>query len=228
MPPLHRHQLAYLTPAGWQRIAQRDWDATSRACLAHWATRRLPLVVTRQLACDDESKDTVALGLPAPGRWERRRIALRVPHGDVMYFDEFPSVEQVMPLLPHLARAKWEHLAAGLKACGATARVYGSLGWQHLSGLDHLRGSSDIDLWVAVSDPAQADAVAALLQAFSHARLWLDGELMFDGRDAVAWREWLAWRAGGAKALLVKTITGSSLSHSVGAHEAVTRAEALA
>ena len=224
MPPLHRHQLAFLTTAGWQRIVQRDWDATARACLAHWATHRLPLVVTRQLEADDEASDTIALGLPAPGRWERRRIGLRVPRNDVLYFDEFPNAEQVLLLLPQTARAEWHRLAAGLKACGATARVYGSYGWQQLSGLDHVRGESDADLWVAVSDPPQADAAAVLLQTFSHARLRLDGELAFDGGPSVAWREWLTWRAGGAKALLVKTISGSSLSRSF----AVSGAEALA
>ena len=42
------------------------------------------------------------------------------------------------------------------------------------------------------------------------------GELMFDDGTAVAWREWLAWRAGRVKSLLVKTIAGSSLVHSRG------------
>jgi phosphoribosyl-dephospho-CoA transferase len=59
----------------------------------------------------------------------------------------------------------------------------------------------------------QADAAAALLRSFPCELPRLDGELVFDDGAAVAWREWLAWRAGRALALLVKRIDGSSLSH---------------
>ena len=218
--PLHRHQLAWLTPAGWARIRQRECDAVAGECLGHWAEHHLPLVVTRQPACG-AGPDTIAMGLPAPGRWDRRRLALGVPRADVLYFDEFPRAEQVVKLLPEAARADWRKLAAALKACGAVARVHGSYGWQHLSGLDHLRSSSDIDLWIAVSDSEQADAVARQLQSFPRARPRLDGELVFDGGDAVAWREWLSWRAGAAKALLVKRLEGSSLARQPGSRDAV-------
>jgi len=73
MTPLHRHQLAWLTAAGWQRLRDQDWDATARDCLAHWAAHRLPLVVTRQRGADPRPEPLIALGLPAPGRWQRRR-----------------------------------------------------------------------------------------------------------------------------------------------------------
>jgi phosphoribosyl-dephospho-CoA transferase len=85
-----------------------------------------------------------------------------------------------------------------------------------LSGLDHVRAGSDIDLWLSVSDLAQADAAATCLQFVSGELPRLDGELMFDDGAAVAWREWLAWRAGRVKSLLVKTIAGSSLVRSRG------------
>jgi phosphoribosyl-dephospho-CoA transferase len=223
--PIHRHQLARLTPAGWARVRARAWDVVAGECLAHWAEHRLPLVVTRQAACNT-GPDAIAMGLPAPDRWERRRLVLGVPRADVLYFDEFPRAEQVANLLPEAARADWRRLGAGLKACGAIARVHGSYGWQHLSGLDHLRSSSDIDVWIAVSDAEQADAVARQLQSFPRARPRLDGELVFDGGHAVAWREWLCWRAGGAKALLVKHLHGSSLARQAGLHDTVSVAEA--
>src|SRR5438067_14087 len=106
-------------------------------------------------------------------------------------------------------------------AAGAVGRVQGSDGWQHLTGLDHLRLGSDIDLGISVSDAGQADAVARQLQSFPCARPRVDGELVFDGGDAVAWREWLCWRAGAAKALLVKRLEGSSLWRRPGSRGAV-------
>lgn len=209
--PLHRHQIAWLTRAGWDRIRSRPWDAVAGACLAHWAAHRLPLVVTRRPPSD---ADTIALGLSAPGCWERRRIALAVPRREVLYFDEFPCAERVLSLLPDTARADWRRLCADLQATGTFARVYGSYGWTHFSGLDHVRAGSDIDVWIAVSDADQADAVAKVLASFAGAHPRLDGELVFDGRTAVAWREWLAWRAGRARSLLVKRIDGSALAES--------------
>jgi len=223
--PLHRHQIAWLTQAGWQRILSCAWDATARACLAHWAEHRLPLVVTRQLAVEGEAEH-IALGLPAPGRWERRRIALRVARADVLYFDEFPRADKLTRRLQGATREKWQRLCAGLAACGVSARVYGSHGWQLISGLDHVRHGSDIDLWLAVSSIEQADAAAALLQSNVPRRIRLDGELVFEGGAAVAWREWLAWREGRTQALLVKTIAGASLSRSFGACRSLENVEA--
>ncbi|HEY3046465.1 MAG TPA: malonate decarboxylase holo-[acyl-carrier-protein] synthase [Polaromonas sp.] len=209
MIPLHRHQIVWLRETGWCRVQDRDWDAQARDCLAYWAEKRLPLVVTRQTYLADE--ESIAVGLPAPCRWNRRRLALSVARSDVLYFDEFPLAEKTIGLVPAPTRSAWRGLCSNLKATGVNARVYGSYGWQLLSGLDHVRTGSDIDLWLSVSDIDQADAAVACLQSFSSERLRLDGELMFSGGTAVAWREWLAWRTGRVKGLLVKTIGGSSL-----------------
>lgn len=208
--PLHRHQLAWLTPAGWARLIDADWDDEARDCVRHWAARPLPLVVTRQPA-GPAQPEGIHLGLPAPGRWQRRRLALSVAPSEVSYFDEFPLAAQLARLLPAGVRGEWQRLCAGLLALGAPARVHGSFGWQQLTGLDHLRAGSDIDLWIAVDDAGQADAVVRLLQSFGGRRLRIDGELVFAGGDAVAWREWLAWRAGQAKAVLVKRLDGVAL-----------------
>ena len=224
MVPLHRHQIAWLGEAGWREVLARDCDATARDCIAHWAARRLPFVVTRQAEPGDDT--WVALGLPAPGRWERRRLALTVRRSDVLYFDEFPLADRLTPRLPLPARPAWRRLCAELRAADTHARVYGSHGWQLLTGLDHVRAGSDIDLWLSVSDLAQSDAAAACLQAAPGVLPRLDGELMFDDGSAVAWREWLAWRSGRVKSLLVKTIGGGSLVHSRGWQGAAAFAEA--
>lgn len=206
MSALHRHQIARLTADGWQRLLDLHWDAEARDCLRHWAERGLPLVVARQ-----QGDEGIAMGLSAPRDWGHRRIALRVPHAEVLFFDEFPNLAQLVTQLPHSARLPARQLVIALQACGATARVYGSHGWQHLTGLQHVREGSDLDVWVGVGSNAQADAVAAALNAFTAPCRRLDGELVFDGDAAVAWREWLAWRGGHAQALLVKRLHGASM-----------------
>ena len=208
--PLRRHQIAWLSDAGWRGLQACGGDAEARDCLAHWAARHLPLVVTRQ----GDGAEAVCLGLPAPSRWGRRRLALSVARRDVLYFDEFPLAEKALGLVPAATRPAWRSLCAHLKAAGIVARVYGSYGWQLMSGFDHVRAGSDIDLWLSVADADQADAAAAHLLSFSSELLRLDGELMFGDGSGVAWREWLAWRSGRVKGLLVKTLHGSSLVHS--------------
>lgn len=211
LPPLHRHQLARLTREGWRRLCREPWDEAAADCLKHWARNRLPLVVTRRPPGLHEP-ERIAMGLPAPDRWNRRRIAMGILQDEVLYFDEFPRAEQVEELLHPSVRAGWPGLCAALKACGATARVHGSYGWQRITGLDHVRPGSDIDLWISVPDAEQADAVVKQLDEAARAGARLDGELVFERGQAVAWREWLAWRAGRVKTVLVKHIGGACLS----------------
>jgi phosphoribosyl-dephospho-CoA transferase len=225
--PLRRHQLAWLGDAAWRQVLSREWDSVAQDCIHHWATQNLPLVVTRHAAgtgAGDE--DTMALGLPAPSRWDRRRLALSAARADVLRFAEFPAAENACCLLPVAVQASWQDLCAELKTVGVNAHVYGSYGWELLSGLDHVREGSDVDLWIAVADAQQADAASACLQAFSSEALRLDGELVFADGRAVAWREWLMWRSGRVKTLLVKSINGHALVHSLACLGLPTCAEA--
>ncbi|CAM3413511.1 malonate decarboxylase holo-[acyl-carrier-protein] synthase [Paracidovorax anthurii] len=208
--PLQRHQLAYLSDAGWQRQLAAGGDGAMHDCLAYWSAQRLPLVVATQ---PPRPAGTLALGLPAPGRWGRCRLALRVARTEILYFDAFPPAPRARPLLPAGSRAAWDRLCGALADSGAPARIYGSHGWQLITGLDHLRPGSDADLCIAVSGPAQADAVAERLRAFPEAPLRLDGEIMFPDGAAVAWREWSAWRAGRTASVLVKRIGGAHIAH---------------
>ena len=211
MLPLRRQRLAYLSDAGWADVRAHAWDAQAQACIDHWASHRLPLVVTRQLS--NGSPDApIALGLPAPSQWDRRRLAIQVPRNALAWFDEFPRATNATCLLPRGPRAALRVLGDALAACHAPARVYGGYGWQLLTGLGYLREGSDIDLWIAVGDADHADTVAQHLERFAPRHPRLDGEVVFEDGSAVAWREWSAWRAGRAHRLLVKRLHGAVMA----------------
>lgn len=210
MPPLRRHQLAHLSPTGWRQILDREWDAVARACLIHWATHALPLVVTRQRMPGTAPGEPLALGLAAPACWERRSLALQVAAVDLAWLSEFPRLGQALAVLSRSHRAPLQALDRALQRHGVRAHVYGSAGWQQLTGLAYLHERSDLDLWLAVDGAAQADAAVHALQACD-STLRLDGELMFPDGSAVAWREWAHWREGQCTQVLVRRLHSVAL-----------------
>ena len=207
-PGLRRQQLLRLSGEGWARVLDARWDATARQCLALWAARGLPLVVTRQPV---PVADTLATGLPAPARFRRLRLAPAVAPRHVMFMDEFPAADAIGRLLPRDCVAAWRALLATLAAAGCAPRVYGGYGWQALTRLAYVHAASDIDLLLPVDSSAQADAVARVLAAAAWPGPRLDGELLFPDGAAVAWREWLAHREGSSAQVLVKRLHGVAL-----------------
>lgn len=201
---LQRHQLVQLAPAGWAQLLARDWAEPARACLAHWAAQGLPLVVTRQP--EGLAPDLIQLGLPAPTCWGRLRLTLQADRADVLGGAEFPGLDRVAQQWPAEARAPWLALCSDLAALQVRAQVYGSHGWQHLTGLAYVHERSDLDLFMPVASIRAADAVAALLAGWAGPTPRLDGELGFADGAAVAWREWLHWRQGRVEQLLVKRL----------------------
>lgn len=209
MIPLRRHQLAYLTAAGWRQVLAHPMDEQAAALLATWQERNLPLVVGRQAA--DATAGQVTLGWPAPLSCARLRLSLRVAGNSLAWLDEFPRAVAAMGLLARKKRVTIEPLLQSLDQLGARPRVYGSYGWQLMTGLGYVHAESDLDLWLSVSGPQQADAAVALLQACPQQDLRVDGELMFPAGAAVAWREYAAWRAGRTRSLLVKRLDSATL-----------------
>jgi phosphoribosyl-dephospho-CoA transferase len=205
---LHRQQLLRLTPDGWARLLAAPCEDVVRECLALWAANGWPLVVTRQPA---SRGDAIAVGLPAPARFRRRRIALSVAPEDVMFLDEFPPAEAVTRLLPRAAVAPWRALVAALAFDGCRARVYGGHGWQAITRLPYVHAESDLDLLLPVGGAAQADGVVRVLAGAAWDGPRLDGELLFPDGAAIAWREWLDHRQGRASRVLVKRLRGVAL-----------------
>jgi phosphoribosyl-dephospho-CoA transferase len=222
MGALQRHDLVWLDAAGWRAVLQpadEPGDDEALDCLRHWARHDLPLVVTRQAA--EAAAGWLMLGLAAPQRWGRRRLFVGTQAGHVKRVGAFPPVAEltaahlstIQPTLQSTQRAHWAALCEALAALRLDARVFGSHGWQLVSGLPCVRAGSDIDLLLPCADLAQADAVVALLQACGPGLPRLDGEIVRPDGAAVAWREWAAWREGSTRQLLVKRLHGAALEN---------------
>ena len=205
---LRRHQLVRLNERGWAAARALAWDDEARACLSFWAAERLPLVVTQQPARLPDGH--IALGLSAPLRWNRRRLAMALPISGILFFDEFPKAAAITVLLPPPLRNAWATLAKTVDA-----RIYGSFGWQQMTGLNYLHADSDLDLCVSVDDAAAADLAAAALSQAAFARPRIDGELVFPDGRAVAWREWQPWREQRVDRILVKRLQGVAMERAL-------------
>jgi phosphoribosyl-dephospho-CoA transferase len=211
MSTLQRNQLVWLSEAGWQQQLARPWDAQARSILAHWHAEQLPLVVCRQRVPQNSGNailGSVSLGLPAPLQWERRKLALELPLSAI-------ARSGVFPLLRHIAlsptdAAQVQTLLLHTDALQVPVQVYGSHAWQWLSGLTCVRASSDMDLLVPVPDLDTAGQIVWLLQGLQ-LECRVDGELVFPGGWAVAWREYAQLIGGRAAQVLVKHRSGLQL-----------------
>ncbi|NVO08026.1 MAG: malonate decarboxylase holo-[acyl-carrier-protein] synthase [Rhodoferax sp.] len=206
MSVLQRHQLVWLGAEGWQSVLARAWDAQAHSLLAHWQANQLPLVVCRQRG--PETAHTISLGLPAPLQWQRRKLALDVALQDIASVGSFPLLEQIA-LAPADA-AQVQLLLAQTQALHVPLRVYGSYGWQQLTGLPCVRASSDLDLLIPVPNLESAGSMARALQGLRLA-CRVDGELVFPGGWAIAWREFLQLMDGTVDRVLVKERGGVQL-----------------
>lgn len=204
-----RHDLAWLTPRGWER-ALEGASLGARDAIAAWGRAGWPAVVTRAHA--ELGPDQVALGIalpPRPADGSKPRIALSCRAVDIDRNGPALALADVVKAAP----SKWRKALTGLDeeaaGAGCELRVYGSLAFQALTGQAYVTAASDIDLLL---HPATArDYRRALDLLTRHARvLPLDGEIVFGGGRAVAWKE-LAGAQHGQTRVLAKSLQGIGL-----------------
>lgn len=206
MTRLVRNHLVWIVDAAWQEVVARVPDEQAREIVTYWRTQELPMVVSSQPSGIGAGR--VALGLPAPGRWSRRRLAFDVALEAIHRHGRFPTLRQAACHYPWRGAAL--ELDHTLVALGAAAHVYGSHGWELLTGQSYLHDDSDIDLCIDVSDFDTAGAVVPRLQRAILDR-HVDGELVFQEGSAVAWREFGQMLDGRTGEVLVKGLDGPRL-----------------
>ncbi|WP_441251930.1 malonate decarboxylase holo-[acyl-carrier-protein] synthase [Tardiphaga sp. 71_E8_N1_1] len=194
-----RHDLIVVSPAAWRSLLQTRDDLRGEPLIVDWADRGWPLVARRATPCE---KDGLALGLPLPPFAGKRRISLLMRLEDVVAKAPPLELRATISVAPQPWRHTLEELANMASRRGLEARIFGSLAWRALTGLDYLSAGSDLDFLLPLpraSDLARLTMELAAIEAAAPMRL--DGELMREDGASVNWRE---LHTGGHE-VLVKT-----------------------
>ncbi len=187
-----RHDLLRLTPTGWSQLRVRQPALAAMAGIRLWAEQGHPVIVRRPQPGDLPALLPVAVALP-PGHG-RARLAFQVAASDVAIREPPPTLLEVLPVIPEGWRTRAEAVLAEADRCGVIPRVFGSLMWQHVTGLAYLRPESDLDLvWPIARDQEAATLIGAVVAALSRLDRTtgprLDGEILVEGVGAANWRE---------------------------------------
>jgi phosphoribosyl-dephospho-CoA transferase len=155
----------------------------------------------------------VPVGVPLPPAAGKRRVALLLPPEGVLQRSSAPLLRAAA----RVADPGWRSTIVSLLALGARTdvepSVFGSLLWQHLTGLPYLSPHSDLDvLWPVPAGFDVLSLVFSIAEIQRDAPLRIDGEVIFPDGTAVNWRElWNALRAADLTTVLAKSIEGVRL-----------------
>ncbi len=195
---LRRHDLIFVSPVAWRSLLKTRDELVEEPLVVDWADRGRPLVARRAMPGDT---DGVALGLPLPPFAGKRRLSFLMQPDDIV--STAPPLELSATI--HGAPEPWRHtleqVADLASRHGVEARVFGSLAWQMLTGLNYLTAGSDLDLLLPLPRSRDLDRLTADLAAIeATAPMRLDGEITRNDGAGVNWRELHT----GARKVLVK------------------------
>jgi phosphoribosyl-dephospho-CoA transferase len=202
---MKRHDLIFVDPKRWRAVLATRDDLTTDPLVARWVENGWPLIGRRGTPCEVHG---VPLGLPLPPFAGKRRLSFLMQPEDIVSTSPPPALRSVIAVAPRAWRPTLDGLDELASRHAVKARVFGSLAWRALTGLDYLTGRSDLDLLLHVNSDTDVHQLAGDVAAIERAApMRLDGELIRDDGAAVNWREFHA----GARDILVKTIGGVAM-----------------
>lgn len=216
-----RHTLVWIRPKCRASVTAQVTDDAMHAHVAAWLAADRPFVVARQpcggVLSDTIAPDTIAVGLALPPAQDKRRIALSVTAHDIARYTPALRLADAVAHAP----AAWQPALAELDfeatKIDLELRVFGSLAWQALSGMQYMTPQSDIDLlWHPLSHAQLQQGIELLAHWEQSSGLRADGEVLFGINSAVSWREWATLKSGSDQRVLVKRASSAEL---VAAHE---------
>jgi phosphoribosyl-dephospho-CoA transferase len=192
--PLDRHTLVWIQPCERERTYAVARDELRRDALRRWFANDWPLVVRRP---DGPVRiDHVALGVPLPPSEGRHRLCFEVHNEAIGRISPPLALDKAALRLPRKWGTPLAELATRTQRCGVKLRVYGSMAWQALTGLDYVTAQSDVDLWWQPGDGAQLQRVLGIIARWEKRYgMPADGEIVFPSGAAVASREWRQQRS---------------------------------
>lgn len=201
MPPaeVQRHRLVRVHPAAWDALVDSRGDLAAEPLLRDWARRGWPLIVRRRLPGDVAG---VPLGLPLPPTYGKRRISIELPPEAIASVQPLPELDMVIATAPTAWRPHLVDLAAITRDYDVLTGVFGSLGWQWLTGLQYLGPQSDVDIvWTLPRRERLESLLDEVAAIDARSAMRIDGEVLRADGAGVNWRE---LRSGNAE-LALKT-----------------------
>jgi phosphoribosyl-dephospho-CoA transferase len=200
--PIERHRMVWVDPAMWGAVIANEPTLACEPLIAGWAKAGWPVIGRRAVGHDGST--LAPLGLPLPPAWGKARVSLRVPRGAIVGDAPPPLLKAAVLAAP----AAWQETIDALLNIDSEVRCFGSLAWQHLTGLNYVTDMSDLDLLWSVGTAARANALSGRIERIAAtAPMRIDGELVTPSVRAVQWSEWCSE----ADMLLVKSSDGVHL-----------------
>jgi phosphoribosyl-dephospho-CoA transferase len=206
-----RHDLLHAAPDVWASVLAVCPPLADLPLLGEWADRGWPVIVRRRGEADN--RHLVPVGVPLPPAAGKRRVALLIPPEGVLQRSRPPLLDATASA----ADPNWRSTIDALVALGARSGVepatFGSLLWQHLTGLAYLTPHSDLDvLWPIPANFDVHSLICGIAQVQRDAPLRIDGEIIFPDGSAVNWRElWDAHQTADGATVLAKTMESVQL-----------------
>jgi phosphoribosyl-dephospho-CoA transferase len=209
--PWRRHDLLHVAPDAWAAALALCPALADLPLVGDWSDQGWPVIVRRRGEAEDQR--LVPVGVPLPPVPGKRRVALLISPGGVLQRSSPPLLRAAA----QVADPGWQCTIASLLTLGARTGVepsaYGSLLWQHQTGLTYLTPRSDLDvLWPVAAGFEVLSLLSGIAAVQRDAPLRIDGEIIFPDGAAVNWRElWNAYRASDQGMVLAKTMEGVRL-----------------
>ena len=196
---VRRHDLVFVNPTAWRSFLETRDDLADDPLVAGWVDRGWPLIA-RRLA--PEEGHGAPLGLPLPPSAGKRRIGLLMDPAGIRSVARPPLLSAAFCVAPAAWIPTLRTLDQVATRLGVEARVFGSLAWCLLTGLNYLTARSDLDFILSLPHPRDfAELMTELGSINSAAPMRLDGEIVRDDGAGVHWRE----LHSGARDVLAKT-----------------------
>jgi phosphoribosyl-dephospho-CoA transferase len=205
---LRRHDVVHLDRDAWSSRLRDTFDART-PIVDEWIALGRPLVARRP---SEEDQAGIPLGLPLPPSLGKARIAVTAPRQAVARVSPPPALIEIHTFAPAAWRSTLDHVATLCAKLNIELRVFGSLAWEQLTGLDYVTPASDVDLlFIGARRLAVAPLVRGLAEIEADAPMRLDGEIVRVDGAAANWRELRV----APPEVLVKTLDGVLLQSSV-------------